>query len=234
MSSSDSEDDERMKMFLEASDTTLLNNDMFKDKSSEKETNGNSGTTITVEDKPKSQRYLLEDEENMGTDFNLPESMQKHMAKKFNDILKETYEFCQVNDDEISARKSKVKSRVRLLNGFDDYVKPYEEFEYETKGPSRKPEIKRRCIEDGTVGEDCLNHIAVDGADILSGKEIKSWAKKKERKDKVFHYRLGANDICHAKEVINEFTTIRRKNHWSENKIKDFKIIKSYKVGVFL
>uniref|UniRef100_A0A1I8NDX5 Protein CUSTOS n=1 Tax=Musca domestica TaxID=7370 RepID=A0A1I8NDX5_MUSDO len=230
MSSSDSEDEEQMKMFLEASDTTFLNNDMFKDKT-EKETKDDSAANESItkkeEDKPKSQRYLADEEDATGTDFNLPESMQKHMAKKFHDILKQTYEFCEVNNA-IGEKKSKAKSRVRLLNGFEDYVKPYEEFEYETKGPTRKPEIKRRCIENNSPDDECLKQLAISGNDILSGKETKSWAKKKERKDKVFHYRLGANDICHAKEVINEFTPIRRKNHWSENKIKDFKIVKSY------
>ncbi|XP_061391648.1 uncharacterized protein LOC133327088 [Musca vetustissima] len=232
MSSSDSEDEEQMKMFLEASDTTLLNNDMFKGKV-EEETNDNKNVGINVvitkkeEDKPKSQRYLVDEEDTTGTDFNLPESMQKHLAKKFNDILKEKYEFCEVVQEESNKKKTKTKSRVRLLNGFEDYVKPYEEFEYETKGPDRKPEIKRRIIENTNADdEECLKQIAIDGNDILSGKEMKCWAKKKERKDKIFHYRLGANDICHAKEVVNEFTPIRRKNHWSENKIKDFKIVK--------
>lgn len=155
------------------------------------------------------------------------------MAKKLSEILQRTYEFCDVSGSIEGSKKTKLKSRVKLLKGDEYYVKSYEEFEYETKGPDKKPEIKRRCIDESTEldmpKDDILKLLAIDGNDILSGKEVKFWAVKKERKDKVFHYREGANGIAHAKEVINEFTTLRRKNKWNESKIKDFKRNKTEK-----
>lgn len=151
------------------------------------------------------------------------------MAKKLNEILKQHYEFYEVNSKENSTKlKNKFKNRVKLLRGDECCVKPYEDFEYETIGPKKKPEIKKRTIdiqEDNENIDDKLKSVAVDGEDILSGVEIKTWAKKKERKDKVFHYKEASNGILHVKEEINEFTELRRKNKWNESKIKNFKKI---------
>lgn len=151
------------------------------------------------------------------------------MAKKLNEILKQYYEFYEVNTTENSPKvKNKFKNRVKLLKGDECCVKPYEDFEYETIGPMKKPKIKKRVVDqqddDENNIDDKLKTIAVDGNDILSGVEIKSWAKKKERKDKVFHYKMASNGVLHAKEEINEFTELRRKNKWNESKIKNFKM----------
>lgn len=150
------------------------------------------------------------------------------MAKKLSDILKQTYEFCEtpVNDAAANKKKNKTKNRVKLLSGDEAYVNAYEDFEYETKGPDKKPVIKRRCVDKETVVDhnEWLKSVAVDGDTILAAVETKSWAKKNERKDKVFHYKAGSNGVLHAKEEINEFTVARRKNKWNEKKIKDFKM----------
>lgn len=179
---------------------------------------------------PKSQRYIAEDNDNSGTDFNLPESMQKHLAKKLTEILKQHYEFSEVNISETPPKTiTKSKNHVKLLKGDKCCVNPYEDFEYETRGPEKKPVIKRRTIDnqaDHNMGrENIFKLVAVDGNHILTGAEVKTWAKKKERKDKVFHYKLASSGVCHAKDEINEFTELRLKNKWNENKIKKFKII---------
>ncbi|XP_013115090.1 uncharacterized protein LOC106092718 [Stomoxys calcitrans] len=224
--SSDSEYEEHMKKMLEASDTTFLNNEMFKDKSKINAKEIDKHTSVKNPDLLKSQRYLLDDDDDNGQDFNLPETMQKHMAKKLSEILENTYEFGDFAS-ESECTKTKSKSRVKLLKGDVNYVKSYEEFEYETKGPDKKPEIKRRCVDktESSVLNDNhqLKKIAIDGNDILAGNEVKFWAVKKERKDRIFHYREGANGVAHAKETINEFTALRRKNNWNESKIKDYR-----------
>ncbi|XP_075155268.1 uncharacterized protein LOC142228664 [Haematobia irritans] len=223
--SSDSDDEEQVRKFLEASDTTLLHNGMFKDKH-EEDNELNNKVACEKLDHLKSQRYVAIEDEAGGTDFNLPASMQKHMAKKLSEMLEKTYYFCDI-EERSDGKKIRIKSRVRLLKDYEDYVKPYEEFEYETKGPEKKPVIKRRCVDKPC--DSCaptqfqLDAIAIDGNDIIAANETKYWAVKKERKDKVFHYRQGVNGIAHAKEVTNEFTTLRRKNKWNESKIKDFK-----------
>ncbi|KAI8125566.1 uncharacterized protein LOC111680630 [Lucilia cuprina] len=209
-SDSESDDDIQMKQFLEAADTTLLNNAMFQNK---EETNiDDIRIAVRTEeavknDLPKSQRYIVEDNDNSGTDFNLPESMQRFLAKKLSDILKQHYEFSEINTEENSIKtKTKYKSRVKLLKGDSCFVKPYEDFEYETKGPEQKPNIKRRIVDkdaENKESEDVLKSLAIDGNYILSGAEVNMWAKKKERKDKVFHYKMGKDGVLYAKEEIN-------------------------------
>lgn len=61
MSSSDSEDEEQMKMFLEASDTTFLNNDMFKEKG-EKETKDDSAANGSITNKEEGMYKNLQQE----------------------------------------------------------------------------------------------------------------------------------------------------------------------------
>ncbi|KAM7349394.1 uncharacterized protein ACRADG_008377 [Cochliomyia hominivorax] len=230
-SDSDSDDDTQMRHFLEAADTTLLNNSMFQKKNTNFHIElcpKNDIKEPVERDIPKSQRYLSEDNENTGTDFNLPESMQNFLSKKLTEILKQHYEFYDEHTEEVPKlkMKTKYKNRVKLLKGDECYVKPYEEFEYESKGPEKKPEIKKRNIDktgDEVNKENKLKLIAVDGNYILSGEEIKFWANKKQRKEKVFHYKLASTGILHAKEEVNEFTELRQKNKWNESKIKKFK-----------
>lgn len=178
-------------------------------------------------DPPKSQRYIEEGDENKGTDFNLPESMQNFLAKKLTEILKNQYEFHDIStNSKPSKDKNIYKNRVKLLRGDNCYVKPYEEFSYDIKGPDKKPTIKKRILDtesDNCKKEDQYKSVVVDGDYILSGAEVKMWAKKKERKNKIFYYKMSSHGALHEKEAINEFTELRRKNKWNENKIKSFK-----------
>ncbi|XP_037805778.1 uncharacterized protein LOC119599906 [Lucilia sericata] len=231
-SDSESDDDIQMKQFLEAADTTLLNNAMFQNKEEKNiEKIGKAAHTeeAVKKDLPKSQRYIVEDDDNSGTDFNLPESMQRFLAKKFTDILNQHYEFTEINVGKNSLKtKTKYKSRVKLLKGDNCFVNPYEDFEYETKGPEQKPIIKRRIVDnvaENKDSEDVLKSLAIDGNYILSGAEVNMWAKKKERKDKVFHYKMGNDGVLYPKVEINEFTKLRNKNNWDEKKIQTFKKI---------
>lgn len=157
--------------------------------------------------------------------------MQNYLAKKLTEILKQHYEFHDISTNcKPDKDKNKYKNRVKLLKGDNCYVKPYEEIDYDIKGPDKKPVIKRRTLETLT-DNDCKNDdlcksVAVDGDFILSGAEVKMWAKKKERKDKVFYYKMSSHGALHEREVGNEFTELRRKNKWNENKIKLFKVKK--------
>ena len=157
--------------------------------------------------------------------------MQNYLAKKLTEILNQHYDFHDISTNSKPEKdKNKYKNCVKLLKGDNCYVKPYEEINYDIKGPDKKPIIKRRTLETITDNDckrdDIYKSVAVDGNFILSGADVKMWAKKKERKDKVFYYKMSSHGALHEREASNEFTELRRKNKWNENKIKLFKVKK--------
>ncbi|XP_011192074.2 uncharacterized protein LOC105218284 [Zeugodacus cucurbitae] len=229
-SDSDDGDDERMRQFLEAADTTLLTNTMFQQtekQSTTKDKTPEKVVQITLEQKgPKSNRYLLDDNLEANVDFIATESTQKFVGKKLSELIAKHVEF--FNIDPPSKVKKTSRNRVTLLAGADCYVKSYEEFEYETMGPTHRPEIKRRKvdIEEEPPEEELFNLATVTADDITSGKLISGWSSQPERKDKHFHYKSDSVGTLHFKPVENEFTKLRNKNKWNEAKIKQKRNLK--------
>lgn len=154
-------------------------------------------------------------------DFIATESTQKFFGKKLSELIAKNVEF--FNFDAPSKVHKISRNRVTLLAGVDCYVKPYEEFEFEIKGPTRRPVIKRRKVdieEKEHPQEELFNSASVNAKDITSGKLISGWVSKRERKEKHFHYKGDAVRTLHFKPVENEFTKLRNKNKWNETKIK--------------
>ncbi|XP_036319340.1 uncharacterized protein LOC118733854 [Rhagoletis pomonella] len=231
-SDSDDGDDEQMRQFLEAADSTLLTNAMFRgseDCSHVKESLDKKVDVFICEQKaPRSNRYLVEEEVKSDADFITTEAVRKHIAKKLSELIMSRVEFCDFQTLNIAQKPW--KSRVTILADAGCYVKSYEEFEFESKGPTKKPVIKKRRIDDPNQAakqEDLFKEAAVTSKDILSGQLITGWASKRLRKGKVFNYESDCIGNLHLKPEENEFTKIRRKNQWHESKIKRNKNITS-------
>lgn len=223
-SDSDDGDDEQMRQFLEAADSTLFTNTMFQQ--TEKQNTMILDTEklhqLVLEQKgPKTNRYLLEDNLEANVDFIATESTQKFLGKKLSELIAKNFEFFNIETPSKIQKTS--RNRVTLLAGTDCYVKPYEEFEFETQGPTQRPTIKRRKVdgeENEYSSEELFNLASVTAEDITSGKLISGWASKPERTEKYFHYKSDAVGTLHFKPVGSEFTKLRNKNKWNETKIK--------------
>ncbi|XP_018804355.1 PREDICTED: uncharacterized protein LOC108978465 [Bactrocera latifrons] len=230
MESSDSDDgdDEQMRKFMEAADITLLTNTMFHQSGKQNPMKENipakSDRSVLEQKGPKSNRYLLEEQLEANVDFIATESTQKFLGKKLSELIAKHFEFCNI-DTPSKVQKTR-RNRVTLLAGADCYVNPYEDFEFETQGPTQRPTIKRRKVDSEEKEqplEELLNLASVTAEDVTSGKLISGWASKPERKEKHFHYKSDSVGTLHFKPVGNEFTKMRNKNKWNETKIKQTK-----------
>ncbi|XP_054730465.1 uncharacterized protein LOC129239158 [Anastrepha obliqua] len=225
-SDSDDEDNEQMRQFLEAADTTLLTNAMFQPSLEERgpikeNLTDNVADTASEQKVLPSNRYLLEEEGKTDADFITTEAVKKHIGKKLSELIANSVEFGDL-ETPTSVQKTR-KSRVILFTGAGCYVKPYEEFEFESNGPTKRPVIKRKKLDDHEKKEkqeDLYDMASVSAEDILSGKLTAGWAPKRERNDKLFSYKCDANGKLHLNPEENEFTKLRQKNHWNESKIK--------------
>lgn len=213
MSSSESED-ENLKFISESVDASIFSDNLYgKDENVKKE----NCEKIEL----KSQRYLDVDEEKaLKSDLNVSEQMQQFIYKKLSKIIDDQVEFV---DKKCKKRKSKaadeeIVDNLRLLSDSEETVKFFTEPELSEK--RQKVSIKRRKAADETeVSEDDkIKSSAVDTRSIES--EVKTWS------DKVKHppidYKL-IKGIAYIRETPNEFTKVRNKNSWSENKIKNAK-----------
>lgn len=86
-----------------------------------------------------------------------------------------------------------------------------------------KPKIQRRQIEpDAQTKEEKLRMVVIDGNTILQKAEIQHWKQRKIISNKMFNYR-EKNSVLYLVEPTNEFSALRKKNNWSENKIAKMK-----------
>ncbi|XP_067637182.1 uncharacterized protein [Eurosta solidaginis] len=229
-SSSDSDDgnDEQIRQILEAADASLLTDAMYQKSApdnckNEKAKIDNILDVVGEQNVPRSNRYLL-DFDMPDTDFITTEAVKKHIAKKLTLTIGNTIEFCAFDQPTVKHKTS--RNRVKLLSDANTFVKPYEEFEFETKGPTKKPIIKRRKIdeqEEKGANEDLFHLVAVTAEDIMAGKLTVGWMPKTERKEKNLHYKCNSVGKLHLKPTENEFTKLRLKNKWNESKIKQKK-----------
>ncbi|XP_055844216.1 uncharacterized protein LOC129910746 [Episyrphus balteatus] len=216
MSSSSESEDENLKQILEAADTSLLTNSLYKPKETKPEK-----VESKCDEHPISQRHLNHDE-STDIDFQPSETVQKIMAKKLSLLVQEQIEFITLSDLSQNPKK-KQKNRVKLFNDCDCYVKPFEEFEYEDIGPRKKPLIQRRKIDDHLDEESKLKAVAVDGEFVLSLKETLNWSNRKKGKEFQYKQGKGINKDHHLIEPQNEFTKMRQKNQWNESRIRKAK-----------
>lgn len=162
-----------------------------------------------------SQRFLINSEDD---DDEIPELVQQKIAKKLKKIIQNQIEFIEETNLTNGTSNKKSKSGLRLFKESGLFLKsPLEEIPEIIL--NNRPVIKRRKIKEDSSEDETskLKSAAVDSVYILSTPETKLW--HTGRKKNIFEYKKGKDSKLHEKEVINEFTKLRRKNDWSERKI---------------
>ncbi|KAH8238545.1 hypothetical protein KR032_009258 [Drosophila birchii] len=220
-SDSDSEDDAQLRQFMEAADTTLLTNAMFQSDAK------GDGRKVPIKDVPpaKSERYL-EEQDAPASDLQITKEMQTHIWSRLSGIIQSQIEFCQNKEKSKHHEEAKEEANagVRLVSNADCYLIADLVVEGPA-GPSKKPTIKRRAVDEDTdpagpetTQRDLLQSVAVSGESVLEGKDTLDWAERKQRPEKLFQYRSKGGKLL-AIEPTNEFTKRRRQNNWNESKI---------------
>lgn len=187
--SSDDEDNAQIRQFLEATDQTLLTNDMFSNDCSartQKATEDESVSSIAtpganrVQERPKSERYLNEDkgEDSSFNDLQISKQMQLHIWRKLSAIIESQVKFCKPEKLPGGAEKEKPINKVKLFTDAKCYVIddiPEEPIH------QKKPIIKRRRVDAEPDDEPCWGAIAVSGESILDGKDMECWGSQRAR-----------------------------------------------------
>ncbi|EDV34174.1 uncharacterized protein Dana_GF21172 [Drosophila ananassae] len=224
-SDSDSEDDAQLRRLREAADTSLLTNSMFQEQSqpAKQSERDNQPREITNRQQDpvsaKSERYL-EEQEPATCDLKVTQEMQRHIWSRLSNIIQQQIEFCEEEKRPLGNKKS-VPDRVKLVSTADCYLSADVVIEG-PQGPQKKPNIMKRLLpEDESSKEHNANLrlISVSGESVLDGKDLRFWAPKKIRADKIFEYKAQGSKLL-AVEPDNEFTERRRKNKWDESKIR--------------
>ncbi|ALC49325.1 CG32554 [Drosophila busckii] len=225
---SDGDDDSQMRQFMEAADHTLLTNAMFQNQKPISDTSTLPVPALTnaaVEEQPKSERYLDEEDQNAGFSSNMQisEQMQKHIWRKLSAIIENQIEFYETNIRDPHQEETPNINQVQLVANANCYIQ--DDIVPEVI-QQKRPKIKRRQVEDEPTSKaESLASIVVCGETILKGQDMQHWAQRKPRKDKLFEYKTCNAQDCKLQAIdpTNEFTAQRHKNKWNESKISQKK-----------
>lgn len=186
--SSDDEDNDQIRQFLEATDQTLLTNDMFSNDCSartEKATDEGVSSIATpgahpVQERPKSERYLNDDkgEDSSFNDLQISKQMQLHIWGKLSAIIESQVKFRKPEKLPNEAEEEKPINKVKLVSDAKCYV--IDDIPEEPVH-QKMPIIKRRRVDAEPDDEPCWGAIAVSGESILDGKDMECWGSQRAR-----------------------------------------------------
>jgi hypothetical protein len=211
--SSDSENEDLTK-FAEAVDSSLFDNTFYNGedkKAAEKDQK--------KEEKPKSLRYLEEDEIMLQSEINVSDNMKSFIGNKMSAIIDNSLEFVELEEN--SKLKKKVEKLrdedgVQLLKGFPKVTKLEEKFDDIV--PPKKFKVKRKIVENDDLDEKTkIKQSIIDLQEISH--ETSNWRKRTKNLKEFVTY----GDLAHLKEEENEYTVLRKKNNWHESKISKVK-----------
>lgn len=205
MSSSESED-ENLKQFAAAVDTSLFNNEFYKP---EKEK-----TKKQEKIELKSQRHLDNTENIFQSELNVSDNMKEFIGKKMSKLIEDSVQFVDMKPMKIP---EKDVNSLKLLKGCKEYV-TLDQPDLQDY-PKCKVPIKRRAVEESPKESVKIKSSVTDIATVAQ--EVDLWHDKNRHKE--LNYRKGTDGVCHQVEEPNEFSKSRNKNKWNETKIKDAK-----------
>lgn len=166
-----------------------------------------------LENKPIKSLRSNPMEETIEDELHVPESMQTFIYNKMSKILENQYEFVDIPVTK-EKTKFKCKESVRLFKNASPIVNITAEMTAKNASAQNRPKPFKRKLEN-----DC-NHEEKLQASIISIEEITRetnlW---KKRKSKHLYEYKEINSKHYLREPDTEFTKLRNKNNWSENKI---------------
>lgn len=151
----------------------------------------------------------------------MSESMQAFVYKKMSTILSANIEFVTV-DDNFNTATTTSPSCVKLFRDTEPIRLDSDADAHQPKAPGRIVRLKRRRnnqkqIDPNVSEADKIQASLIDQRQISS--ETSAW---KDRTKKVarnlYRYR-DVNSKLYLVEADNEFTKLRKKNNWTENRI---------------
>ncbi|KXJ79093.1 hypothetical protein RP20_CCG002439 [Aedes albopictus] len=222
MSSSESED-ENIKRFLEAADTTLINDAMFQGISAKTQSEPEQDNIVQIASEcPKSNRYLVDEENVFQSDINVTESMKKFVGKKLSSIIEKNIDFVDIKGGKLHKHRNKSadSSGVKLLRDCDSYLKTVDAVVDVAPPPGNKhrKSIKKRMVEPDVSSEkEKLSQVVIEPGSIAA--LSKCWTNRP--KTVVYEYKT-VGSIKLLQEPSNEFTKAKRKNQWDESKIAKY------------
>ncbi|XP_063708569.1 uncharacterized protein LOC134837156 [Culicoides brevitarsis] len=217
-SSSDSDSDENTKMLMASIDTSFLSENFYKESDGKDK---NEQTRGEKPELPKSNRYIENNEEVLWkSDINITESMKKYCGQKFSEMVSKMVEFVDVEENVAKkSKKRKNEGGVRLLKGAPIIDLNKDSLPDLPEMLNKPLDVKRRQIEKDSLSEtDKIKEATISSDVILSEKTTKHF--KNRQKPKVYEYKTKKG-VSYLKEPDNEFTALRKKNNWSESKIKE-------------
>ncbi|XP_070500963.1 uncharacterized protein [Chironomus tepperi] len=209
MSSSSDSEDENLKQFAAAVDTSLFNNEFYKPK----EENDKKIEEPKIE--LKSQRYLENTENVFQSELNVSENMKQFIGKKMSKLIEESIEYVDIKNQ---IKEDPEVNCVRLLRGTKECVN-IDEAAYDNIQQHKVP-IKRRKVDEDDVKESTKVQQASTDIDKIN-QEISNWDEK--NRHKLIRFKKGKDGKCHMIEEPNEFSKSRSRNGWTESKIKTAK-----------
>lgn len=222
MSSSESED-ENLKQLMEAADTSLFNDAMFREPraaDSVRPESANKDDVPILPERPTSNRYLTEEESVFQSDLNVTESMKKFIGKKLSTLIANSIAFVEVEPVKCKQRGASESSGVKLLRGFEESLNVSSGGGENLPVSKQAKPIKRRVLEDDSdASRKKMIEQAVYDVDSLS-KSTVGWTNRP--KSKMYEYRQAGKCKVPTLVTSDEFSTARKKNNWDDSKIKAF------------
>ncbi|CAD7087780.1 unnamed protein product [Hermetia illucens] len=194
--------DDNMEIIMEAIDTKLLNNEMFKDMSE------------NVQERAlyRSRSGLTARLEESSTDLQVPSAMKQFLGKKLSGLIEQKYVLTNtVNLSPQAATFKKEESLIKLFCNSTAALKavcsPWEYL------PSVSPRfrIERRHMRTNSPNRfSKIRSVSIDYEFVQSQKEVRHWAKP-SGKGKLYRYRAGKAGVLEFVEPENEFTKFATK-----------------------
>lgn len=225
--SDSSSEDENLAHLREAADTSFISDSMFKLAGQQPQESSSkcSVTTILIVARKliflntepaailKSQRHVTEDNEHID-DLLIPEEVQ--VSKKLAKIIENRVEFVDVHgNDESEHRTDNTVEQIKLLG---NVVLNIDWTDGETANCKRKKqEIKKRKlpdVDDTKTDSDRIRESVIGLEDV--SKEVGNW--KSRSKGVVYEYREKNGKLFEV-EPTTEFSALRKRNNWTENRI---------------
>lgn len=174
---------------------------------------------MAAKSQPPSQRYLNVAEPE--TILLVNESMQNFVYKKMSKMIEDSVEFVDVKSSKSKKRKSEAVPVIKLLK--DTEPINLEAGEYEYPAPKQvKPTICRREIEPDALNDVEKIQVATISADQVT-KSTAAWRDHTKKDKNLFKYKEKKSSLYFI-EPENEFSKMRKKNNWSESKIRNYKL----------
>lgn len=226
-SSSDSEEENFVKL-REVAEVALINDNKLLVKASK----GVKVETINAPGKidnelTKSERYLDESDHHM--DLQVPKSMQDILYRKLSENITKNIEFVEPAPVKRKLPKQSTKAVVKLLRDTEPIKRFEESVDVDVGFVAKqvKPKIEKRNIEkDDSSCEEKIRLAVIDPSEFAN--ETSKWRTKRIDQNKFYEYRKK-NSILYLVEPNNEFSSLRKKNNWSESKIAKWKRYQSKK-----